>query len=53
MNYTAKVDPTLREVLGKMAKNETIRTLEHEPDSEHLTDAKILDDECSFVRSEN
>ncbi len=52
MNHTAKVDPTLREVLDKMA-NETIRILEHKPDPEYLTDAKILDDECSFVLSEN
>ncbi len=53
MNHTAKVDPALSEVLDNMAKNETIRILEHKPDPEHLTDAKILDDECSFVRSEN
>ena len=53
MNHTAKVDSTLRAVLDKMAKNEMTRTLEHKPDPEHLTDAKILDDECSFVRSEN
>ncbi len=53
MNHTAKVDPTLLSVLDKMAKNETIRILEHKPDPEHLTDAEILDDECSFVLSEN
>jgi hypothetical protein len=53
MNHTAKVDPAPSEVMGKVAKNETIRTLEHKPDSEHLTDAEILDDECSFVLSEN
>ncbi len=53
MTHTAKVDPTLREVLDKMAKNETIRTLEHKPDPAHLTGAKILDDESSFVLSEN
>ncbi len=50
MNHTAKVDPAPSEA---MAKNETIRILEHKPDSEHLTDAEILNDECSFVLSEN
>ena len=53
MNHTAKVDPTLRQVLDKMAKNETTRTLEHKPDHKHLADAEILDDQCSFVLSEN
>ncbi len=53
MNHTAKVDPTPSEVMDKMAKNETIRILEHDPDSEHRTTAEILDDECSFVLSEN
>ena len=37
MNHTARVDPTLREVLDKMAKNEMIRILEHKPDLKHLT----------------
>ena len=53
MNHTVKVDPTLREVLDNMAKNETITILEHKPDPEHLIDAEILDDEFSFVLSEN
>ncbi len=53
MNHTAKVDPAPREAMGKMAKNETITILEHKPDPEHLTDAEILDDEFSFVLSEN
>ena len=53
MNHTAIVDPAPSEAMEKMAKNETIRTLEHELDPEHLTNAEILDDECSFVLSEN
>ncbi len=53
MNHTAKVDPAPREAMDKMAKNETIRTLEHKPDPEHLADADILDIEFSFILSEN
>ena len=53
MNHTAKVDPAPSEVMDKMAKNETIRTLEDKPDPEHLTDAEIRDLEFSFVLSEN
>ena len=53
MNHTARVDPAPSEAMDKMAKNETIRTLEHKPDPEHLADAEIPDDECSFVLSEN
>ena len=53
MNHAAKVDPAPSEAMDKMAKNETIGTLEYKPDHEHLTDAEILDDERSFVLSEN
>ncbi len=53
MNHTAKVDPAASEAMDKMAKNEMNMALEHKPDPEHPTDAEMLDDECSFVLSEN
>ena len=53
MNHMAKVDPAPSKAMDKTAKNETIGTLEHKPDPEHLTDAEILDDERLFIRSEN
>jgi len=58
MSRSAKIDlaPSHAidgEVRDEMEKNETTKALEHKPDPVHRADAEILDDELSFVRSEN
>ena len=50
MKHTAKIDPALSssiegDVMDEMENNEATGILEYIPESEHLTDAEILDEE--------
>ena len=58
MNQTTKINPAPShamddEMMDQMKNNEVTGTLAHTPLPEYLTDAEILDDELSFVLSEN
>ncbi|MFL2547403.1 MAG: hypothetical protein ACJ0SL_08615 [Candidatus Rariloculaceae bacterium] len=49
MNQTAKIDSTLNqpiddEVMEEMENNEATKLFDYKPESEHLTDAEILDE---------
>ena len=53
MNGTAKVGPAPSEAMDERENHETTAPLDYKSASVHRTDAEILDDELSFVRSEN